>query len=47
VDKKHGNREIIQRGREYIGKEMGRGYVIYCVITVLIVWNIADFIDVQ
>jgi hypothetical protein len=44
--------EVIRSGREDIEKEMGCGNnrklnVIYCVITAVIVWNMADFIGVQ
>jgi hypothetical protein len=48
-DKKHSNRDIVQKAWEDIAKEMGcegNHYliIIYTVITVLVVWNVANFI---
>jgi hypothetical protein len=49
-DKKHSNRDSVQKAWEDIAKEMGcEGdhylNIIYTVITVLLVWNVTNFID--
>jgi hypothetical protein len=49
-NKKHSNRDIVQKAWENIAKEMGcegnrHLNTIYTVITILLVQNIANFID--